>query len=173
MGNQDSVGNRIANGAFAKPYQEGRKKTSKTDTSVADNVVSSILEAFLAAIKGVFVARWTQVVLLFKLRGLVNEELAKKVEREKRSLSNAPYQEIAIDVALTGVNYGRQIEAAARGYKRIQYSAIIDANVCGICKAADGREGETSDDLPPVPNVVCLGRWRCRCVHVYIFDEVS
>ena len=44
------------------------------------------------------------------------------------------------NVALTAANYGRQVEAEARGYRRMQYSAILDAKVCETCQTANGED---------------------------------
>lgn len=146
-------------------------KAIKADTSDVNNAVKRFYDALVSALKSNLLARIHQAVALFKLRDLEQNELVNKVTEEMRSESLASYQQIGVGVALTAVSYGRKVEADSRGFRRVIYSAILDANVCEFCKAADGKESMTGDDLPPVPNVDCLGRWRCRCVWVYVFEE--
>ena len=51
------------------------------------------------------------------------------------------------------------------------YSAILDINTCPQCADADGQEGDTPDDIPDVPNPDCDGGDKCRCVHVFVFND--
>lgn len=53
----------------------------------------------------------------------------------------------------------------------VQYSALLDDGTCDACGSADGEEGETPDDITPVPNPDCGGGDKCRCVHVYVFAD--
>ena len=53
----------------------------------------------------------------------------------------------------------------------MQYSALLDSNTCDNCGDADGEEGDTPDDITDVPNPDCDGGDKCRCVHVYVFDD--
>ncbi len=70
-------------------------------------------------------------------------------------------------------NFGRSDEAQAFAddIDQVQYSAILDGNVCEECAPLDGREWEYSDPRTEKyagGNPDCLGRGRCRCLLVYI-----
>ncbi|HWE50484.1 MAG TPA: hypothetical protein VG273_11865 [Bryobacteraceae bacterium] len=51
------------------------------------------------------------------------------------------------------------------------YSALLDPNTCDQCSDADGDEGATPDDITDVPNPDCDGGDKCRCVHVFVFED--
>jgi len=76
------------------------------------------------------------------------------------------------------VNLGRnkQAELVADDIQYVEYSAILDGNVCTNCKDLDGDRYEVGSreyyaDMPP--NRQCLstlsGSNRCRCIYVYVF----
>lgn len=82
-----------------------------------------------------------------------------------------------IDRASTGaankaLNSGRSDEGRRRSgdWERVEYSALLDKNVCGPCAAEDGQEAASEDDLTPVPNPDCEGGDWCRCFHVFITE---
>jgi hypothetical protein len=68
------------------------------------------------------------------------------------------------------INIGRSDEAEARSdeWERVEYSALLDQNVCEPCAAEDGQTANSEDDLQPAPNPDCLGGDWCRCFHVWI-----
>jgi hypothetical protein len=72
----------------------------------------------------------------------------------------------AANVALAG---GRADEAKDNEVARVYYSAILDLNTCGPCENDDGKEAERAEDLPDVPNVLCEGGDKCRCILIYVF----
>jgi phage gp29-like protein len=80
---------------------------------------------------------------------------------------------IAAEAANEAFADGRQAgyEQYADDIAEVQYSAILDANVCEPCQQADGRTAKTPDEIPDVPNPDCLGGAKCRCVHVYVFAD--
>jgi len=63
------------------------------------------------------------------------------------------------------INIGRNDEMKERADEVEQYeqSALLDANVCDICAADDGKTASDLDDLPGGPNPDCLGTDLCRC----------
>lgn len=73
---------------------------------------------------------------------------------------------------------GRATEASAHkdDIAGCVYSAILDANTCEECEAADGEEfaygSEEYFDLLP-PNKDCEGRDACRCVILYLYEGAS
>jgi hypothetical protein len=68
------------------------------------------------------------------------------------------------------INIGRSDEAEARSdeWERVEYSALLDQNVCEPCAAEDGQSAGNEDDLQPAPNPDCAGGDWCRCFHVWI-----
>jgi hypothetical protein len=68
------------------------------------------------------------------------------------------------------INIGRSDEAEARSdeWDRVEYSALLDQNVCEPCAAEDGQTASNEDDLQPSPNPDCAGGDWCRCFHVWI-----
>jgi hypothetical protein len=80
-----------------------------------------------------------------------------------------------IDRTATGlanrtISLGRGYEAEQRRdeWATVEYSALLDSNVCGPCADADGLEANNEADLPPAPNPECEGLDNCRCFHVYV-----
>lgn len=61
---------------------------------------------------------------------------------------------------------GRDAEIAARSgeIQFLVYSAVLDSGTCQPCGDVDGRTGDTTKDLPSVPNPACDGGAQCRCV---------
>jgi len=70
------------------------------------------------------------------------------------------------------------VEPGSEGYDELkgeireaQYSAILDADTCDACRAADGEAGTAPDSITAVPNPQCTAREGCRCVHVFVFAD--
>ena len=70
----------------------------------------------------------------------------------------------------------REAEIQADDIARVEYSAILDTNVCSVCESDDGRTfvmGSADYYAHMPPNASCLstasGSNRCRCLYVYIF----
>jgi hypothetical protein len=85
-----------------------------------------------------------------------------------------------IDRAATGlanrvINIGRSDEARNRNdeWGTVEYSALLDQNVCGPCAEEDGQSASSESELQPVPNPECEGGDWCRCFHVYSFEGVQ
>lgn len=80
-----------------------------------------------------------------------------------------------IDRAATGlanrvINIGRSDEAENRRdeWEHVEYSALLDQNVCQPCAGEDGKTATSEDDLQPAPNPECAGGDWCRCFHVFV-----
>jgi 2'-5' RNA ligase/GNAT superfamily N-acetyltransferase len=71
------------------------------------------------------------------------------------------------------LNTGRESAAATNSniIREVYYSSVLDQNTCEFCQADDGETGPTSADITQVPNPDCLGRGRCRCIHVYVYES--
>jgi hypothetical protein len=82
-----------------------------------------------------------------------------------------------IDRAATGlanrtISLGRSYEAKQRRdqWSKVEYSALLDNNVCGPCLDVDGETADSEDDLIPAPNPACEGYDNCRCFYVFVQD---
>lgn len=52
----------------------------------------------------------------------------------------------------------------------IEYSAIIDAETCDVCRALEGKMAANARELPTAPNPDCTNPRGCRCMIVEILD---
>jgi hypothetical protein len=126
--------------------------TDVTDTRVANDVQARIIAA---------AARGT-------LAGLVGVALLDFIRTEMTTGSTAYIEKIATGAANQTLSIGRSDEAEQHSIDRVEYSALLDNNVCGPCAADDGETAATEDALTPAPNPDCEGGDYCRCFHVYI-----
>jgi hypothetical protein len=130
--------------------------TDVTDARVANDVQSRIVAA---------AAR-------FALLGLVGVPLLDAVRTEVNAGSLGYIDRASQGLANRVINIGRMDEAERRRdeWGRVEYSALLDQNVCGPCAAEDGQEAQNEADLTPTPNPDCEGGDWCRCFHVWIAD---
>lgn len=130
--------------------------TDVTDSRVANDVQSRIVGA---------AAR-------FALLGLTGAALLAAIQAELSAGSVSYIDRASTGLANKVINIGREDEAQRRKdeWSRVEYSAILDQNVCGPCASEDGKEAATEDELQPAPNPECLGGDWCRCFHVFIQD---
>jgi len=115
-------------------------------------------------------ARIAAAAARYSLLGLTGNELWNAVDDELRAGSVSYIDRSATGLANKLLNLGRSSEADDRSdeWDRVEYSAILDQNVCGPCSAADGETAASEDDLTPVPNPDCEGGDWCRCLHIFI-----
>ncbi len=130
-----------------------------TDSRVANDVQARIIAA----------------TTRYRLLGLGDAALWKAVEDEIRMGSVSYIDRAATGLANQVINIGRSDEAQSRrgDWERIEYSALLDANCCEVCAAADGQESVDGNELDPAPNPGCLGSDLCRCFWVYIVEGVQ
>lgn len=130
--------------------------TDVTDARVANDVQSRIVAA---------AAR-------FALLGLVGVPLLDAIRTEVNAGSVGYIDRASTGLANRVINIGRMDEAERRRdeWGRVEYSALLDQNVCGPCAAEDGKEAQNEADLTPTPNPECEGGDWCRCFHVFIQD---
>lgn len=128
--------------------------TDLTNSRVTNDVQSRIVGS---------AARWA-------LAGLAGATLIAAVQGELNAGSVSYIDRASIGLANRVINIGRGDEAKRRegDWERVEYSAILDQNVCGPCASHDGQEAASEDELQPVPNPECEGGDYCRCFHVYI-----
>lgn len=130
--------------------------TDLTDSRIANDVQSRIIAA----------------ATRHRLLGLTGAELLTAIQNEITAGSVSYIDRAATGLANKVINIGRMDEAERRrdDWERVEYSALLDQNVCGPCAAEDGQEAENEADLTPTPNPECEGGDWCRCFHVYVQD---
>lgn len=108
----------------------------------------------------------------YRLLGLTGPEFINAVQGEITAGSVSYIDRTATGVANRVINIGRGDEAQSRRdqWGRVEYSALLDQNVCGPCASEDGQEAAGEDELQPVPNPECEGGDWCRCFHVFVQD---
>lgn len=128
--------------------------TDLTDARIVNDVQSRIIAA---------AAR-------FALLGLADSALNAAIQGEVEAGSVSYIDRAATGLANRVISIGRGDEARDRSdeWDRVEYSAILDQNVCSPCAAEDGQTAQNEDDLQPAPNPDCLGGDWCRCFHVWI-----
>lgn len=104
------------------------------------------------------------------LLGTSGNSLVTATQTEINAGSVSYIDRTATGLANRTISLGRGYEAERRSdeWVRVEYSAILDSNVCGPCAEADGLESSNEDDLPPAPNPECEGLDNCRCFLVYV-----
>lgn len=120
-------------------------------------------------------AKIAEAVARYRLLGLRGKELWDAVDDEMARGSVAYIDRLARGASSNVLNFGRFREAEDRKdeWERVEYSAILDPNVCESCAAEDGQSASNESDLQPAPNPECDGGDWCRCFHVYILDTVA
>lgn len=115
-------------------------------------------------------SRITSAAARFALLGLTGAALYEAISKEVNAGSTGYIDRAAAGAANTVLNFGRAREARLRRdqWGTVEYSALLDQNVCGPCAAEDGTTANNEDDLQPAPNPECEGSDWCRCFHVYI-----
>lgn len=106
----------------------------------------------------------------FTLAGLTGPELINAVSNDINGGSVAYIDRIATGVSNQTLSIGRSDEAQSRSdeWDRVEYSALLDQNVCEPCASEDGQTATNEDELQPAPNPDCLGGDFCRCFLIYV-----
>jgi hypothetical protein len=106
----------------------------------------------------------------FSLLGQTGDGLILAVTNEINTGSVGYIDRAATGLANRVINIGRSDEAENRRdeWERVEYSALLDQNVCQPCADEDGKTANDEDDLQPTPNPECAGGDWCRCFHVYV-----
>jgi hypothetical protein len=115
-------------------------------------------------------ARIIDAAARYSLLGLSGQELIDAVQKEITAGTVTYIDRASRGLANKVINIGRSDEAERRSdeWDRVEYSALLDQNVCDPCAAEDGDTASNEDDLQPAPNPECLGGDLCRCFHVWI-----
>jgi len=106
----------------------------------------------------------------FRLLGLTGAALWHAVRQEIEEGSTSYVDRAATGAANVALSSGRSAEADERSeeWERVEYSALLDQNVCEPCAAEDGETASNEADLQPAPNPECAGGDWCRCFHVFV-----
>lgn len=128
--------------------------TDLTDSRIANDVQSRIIAA----------------AQRLRLLGLTGPELLTAVQNEITAGSVTYIDRAATGLANKVINIGRMDEAERRRdeWGRVEYSALLDQNVCNSCASFDGQSAIDEADLEPAPSPSCEGGDWCRCFHVFI-----
>lgn len=120
-------------------------------------------------------SRTTAAVARFTLLGLTGVALWSAVRGELEAGSVSYIDRSSTGLANRVLSFGRMREAQRRNdqWERVEYSALLDANVCSPCAAEDGQSAQDEADLTPAPNPECEGLDWCRCFWVYVADTVA
>lgn len=150
---------RVTSLAQADPAQEAiaaqnalaKKKARAISQAVADAVETQALEMIGAG---------TTLDAL-----TVQDALYQAADRRAKAV----IRDAAYAIPAIAFGAGRNAAAQEVGASKVYYSAVMDVNSCEWCARADGKE--VRGGMPAAPNPDCLGGSRCRCIHVYEFDQ--
>lgn len=141
-----------------------RAKEAGIDAGLIRARAEAIVASLIATLEG-----WAKKLALGFLRRRKFDRLKMMTDLE-REMSAAARKE-ALLVASEAFNTGRAaiMHEVAKRILSVEYSAMLDKNTCGACRAADGRVTEYGSPtfmLLDPPNQACSGGDRCRCVWV-------
>lgn len=162
-----------------KTHKQGRMlvaaELSKKDTVTSDDEfdeLDDLTDVTDSRVANDVQSRITAAAARFALLGLTGAQLWAAVSQELADGSVSYIDRASQGLANRVINIGRGDEAQSRSdqWERVEYSAILDQNVCGPCAAEDGQEAATEDELTSVPNPECEGGDWCRCFHVFVAE---
>lgn len=135
-----------------------------------DDELDNLVDLTAARIANDIQSRMTAAATRFRLLGLTEPDLWEAVRNEVGTGSTGYIDRAATGVTNRVLSMGRSREAEVRSdeWGSVEYSAVLDQNVCSPCSADDGETAKTEDDLTPTPNPECEGGDWCRCFHVFI-----
>jgi hypothetical protein len=139
------------------------KNTTVKDPTEPRTLARLAAEAVIRSVQGVL----DRLALLKAPPEVVDAEVItatqRAVERE------------AQDTAVLALNGGRKAAAQEQGaiVMGAIYTAILDERSCQACEHADDNQIRALHDpeLTPVPNPLCEGWTRCRCLHAYVLSD--
>ena len=142
--------------------------------AVPKDPIGLFAEGVVSEFTNTLSSRATNVVIDLKRKaGLTDGEILQKAEEWLDEQSDKWIDGVGSKGANEAFADGRSdgYEAYADEISNVIYSALLDTGTCEACAAADGDEGATPDEITDVPNPDCDGGDRCRCVHVYVFND--
>lgn len=170
-------GRRLLDSELADQRLQSGKSTAREYLAMKDDAseddldeLDTLTDLTDARIANEIQSRIASAAVRYTLLGLTGKALWDAVEKEVGEGSTGWLDRAATGVSNKVINLGRTDEAESRKdeWQSVEYSAILDANVCEECAPLDGETATNEDDLEPVPLASCLGGDFCRCLHVYI-----
>lgn len=163
------------NTAVSDALAAGRNTVVNTDAKGLFSLASLrslLVEVASAALVNQVKARLISTWARYRLRGLTDTEIREAVATEMRGESVSYVEELASGVGYQAIADGRDngFDEIAKPGDEWLYSAILDKNTCEQCESDDLKRDKDRRKLPKAPNPLCLGRWRCRCMHVLVRD---
>jgi hypothetical protein len=158
-------------------HRQGRKLVAaelgkKADTPDADDFdeLDDLVDLTNSRVTNDVQSRLVDAAARYALLGLAGDALTAAVSTELAAASTTHIDRTARGLANKVINLGRSDEAEARAdeWDRVEYSALLDPNVCGPCAAEDGQAASDESQLQPAPNPECDGGEMCRCFHVWV-----
>lgn len=157
----------------SQELSRGKQQANIDDTD--DDELDELTNLTDARIANEVQTRVSSAAARFALLGLSGAVLWKAVRDELEAGSLSYIGRASTGLANRVLNFGRSREADDRKdeWQSVEYSALLDQNVCDPCAAEDGQSASSESDLQPAPNPECEGEDWCRCFHVYILDTVA
>lgn len=153
----------------------GQKRAVPLLTDDDEDELDEITDLAVSRVVNDTQAKIAEAVARYRLMGLRGAALWQAVDDEMERGSVAYIERLARGTSARVLNFGRAREAEDRNdeWQTVEYSALLDPNVCGPCAVDDGQSASNESDLTPVPNPECEGGDFCRCFHVFVFDTVA
>lgn len=164
---RDAVDATFSDGRLLIAAQRGIKQSDDDDY---DDELDQLTNITTSRLANDVQARITGAASRYALLGQSGATLINSVTNDINSGSVSYIDRAATGLANRTLNLGRSAEASKYDWQRIEYSALLDVNVCEFCAEFDGQEARSEDDLEPVPNQACSGLDNCRCFHVWVAD---
>lgn len=153
----------------------GQKRAIPLLTDGDEDELDDITDLAVSRVANDAQAKIAEAVARYRLMGLRGAVLWQAVDDEMERGSVAYIERLARGTSARVLNFGRAREAEDRNdeWRTVEYSALLDPNVCEPCASDDGQTAASEDDLTPAPNPECEGGDFCRCFHVYVMDTVA
>jgi hypothetical protein len=164
--------------ALIDVFNDGRQlvqqelRSAKADITEADDFDELDL---LADVTTSRVANDTQARIIaaagrLAMMGTSSESLVAATQTEVLAGSVSYIDRTSQGLANRTISLGRGYEAEQRRdeWERVEYSALLDQNVCDSCLSFDGESATDEADLEPAPSPSCAGADLCRCFHVFV-----
>lgn len=165
---REMVSQTFNDGRLLIQVQRGSKQDELADEF--DDELDTLTDLTASRLANDVQARVTGAAARLALLGQSGDTLINAITDEMRVASISYIDRAATGLANRTLNLGRSAEASRFDWQRVEYSALLDANVCGPCAAADGEEASSEADLTLAPNPECEGQDQCRCFHVFVQD---
>lgn len=148
------------------------KQSDRSDDLEDFDELDTLTDTTVARIANDTQARVIGAASRLAMLGTQGDSLITATQMEIRAGSVSYIDRTATGLANRTISLGRGYEAEQRRdeWERVEYSALLDQNVCGPCADADEQTAESEADLPPAPNPECEGLDNCRCFHVFVQD---